>query len=51
MEDSDEEDGDALGLSFGEPRVVEGVESAVAEVIVLRTAPCWGSAVEAMFPD
>jgi hypothetical protein len=50
MEDREVEEGDCLGVSEGDPAAVEGLDSAVVEVIVrLRTVRCGGMAVEAMF--
>jgi hypothetical protein len=52
MEDSEVEEGDCLGVSLGEPRVVEGAESAeVVEVAALRRTVRLGTAVEAMAED
>lgn len=41
-------DGDCLGVSLGEPAAVDGAESAVVEVTVLRRTVRGGIAVEAI---
>jgi hypothetical protein len=40
MDDNDVEEGDCLGVSFGEPAAVEGAESAmlVEVTVLLKTA-------------
>lgn len=46
------EDGDWVGLSFGEPEAVDGEDSTVEAVIVLRTAAGFcGTAVDAIVYD
>lgn len=48
IDDKEVEDGDCLGVSLGEPTVVEGAESAVVEVTVLRKTVRAAMEVEAM---
>jgi hypothetical protein len=48
MDESEVEDGDCLGVSLGEPAVVEGTESAVVAVTVRCRTFRGGRAVEAI---
>jgi hypothetical protein len=48
IEDKEVLDGDCLGVSLGDPAAVEGAESAVVEVTVLRRTVRAGIEVEAI---
>ena len=51
IDDNEVDEGEALGVSLGEPAAVDGLESAVFEVMVRRRAGCCGIAVEVIVSD